>query len=570
MAAEITDIVRHGLMAARQSGALAYDAEPPVILETPKQAAHGDVACPVALALARTARRPPREVAQAIIDHMELPETLVQRVEIAGPGYINFHLAPAYWTGRLAAAVAEGDGFGQSDWAKGGKVLVEFVSANPTGPLHVGHGRGAVVGDAIARLLAACGAEVAREYYINDVGNQMNVLGRSTYVRYQQAAGRDAELPADHYQGDYIREIAEALRKEDGDAWLDKPEEEWLPRFARAAAEAMLFGRPGVMQGIREELADFRITFDRWYSEKELYTGAPNAVDRALATLADAGLVYEEEGARWLATSGHGDDKDRVLVRANGVTTYFASDVAYHKEKFDRGFDRLIDVWGADHHGYVGRMKAAVAMLGHEPKDLEIVLVQLVSLLKGGQPVAMSTRAGEFVTLKEVVDEIGVDATRFYFLTRKADAHLEFDLEVAKSKTADNPVYYVQYGHARVHQLFAKAAEAGLGTMAEDGSCDLGDTVDLTPIEDPESLALARQVASYPQVVEGAGRELAVHRIPYFLQELAGSFHAYYYKHRFVGEDAALSRARLLLAAAVGQVLKNGLALLGVSAPVRM
>jgi len=258
-----------------------------------------------------------------------------------------------------------------------------------------------------------------------------------------------------------------------------------------------------------------------------------------------------------------------VLVRANGVTTYFASDVAYHKEKFDRGFTRLVDVWGADHHGYVGRMKAAVTMLGHDPRDLEIVLVQLVSLLKGGQPVAMSTRAGEFVTLEQVVDEIGVDATRFYFLTRKSDAHLEFDLEVAKSKTADNPVYYVQYGHARVHQLFAKAAEAGLGRMREDGANDLGE-VDLAPLEDAESLALARQVAAFPQVVEQAGRELAVHRIPYFLQELAGSFHAYYYKHRFVSDDVPLSRARLLLAAAVGQVLKNGLSLLGVTAPVRM
>jgi len=573
MAAQLTDIVQGALQAARREGALAFEAMPPVVLETPRQAAHGDVACPVALGLARAAKRPPREIAQVIVDHLDLPPELVERVEIAGPGYINFHLAPAYWTGRLTAAVTQGAAYGIGDWARGRKVLVEFVSANPTGPLHVGHGRGAVVGDAIARLLTACGADVSREYYVNDVGNQMNVLGRSTYVRYLQAAGREAELPADHYQGDYIKDIAAAVRKEDGDAWLDRPEAEWLPRFAQAAAHALLFGHPGVMPGIREELDAFGIRFDRWYSEKTLYEGAPNAVERAVADLADAGLVYEQDGAKWLATTRQGDDKDRVLIRANGVTTYFASDVAYHKDKFDRGFDRLIDVWGADHHGYVGRMKAAAAMLGHAPEDLEVVLVQLVSLLKGGQPVAMSTRAGEFVTLSQVVDEIGVDATRFFFLTRKADAQLEFDLELAKAQTADNPVYYVQYAHARVHQLFAKAAEEGLGTMTPEGEADLKGEVDTRPLEngaDAETLGLAKQLAAFPQVVEQAGRELAVHRIPYYLQELAAAFHAYYYRHRFVGPDPALSRARLLLAAAVGQVLRNGLGLMGVSAPVRM
>jgi arginyl-tRNA synthetase len=568
MAAQLTDILRKALLAAREAGAVAFDAEPAVILETPRHAGHGDVACPVALGLAKAARRPPREVAQAVVDHLDLPEGLVTKIEIAGPGYINFHLAPAWWTSLLADAVRAGEAYGRSTWARGQKVLVEFVSANPTGPLHVGHGRGAVVGDAIARLLAACGAEVAREYYVNDVGNQMNVLGRSTWVRYAQAAGRDVALPEDHYRGDYIRELGAAILKEEGDRYLDLPETEWLPHFAGKAAGTIL-GR------IREELTAFGITYDRWFSERELYgrepsSGKPNAVAAAMTYLKEAGHVFERDGATWLGTSKLGDDKDRVLIRSNGEKTYFASDVAYHKDKFDRGFGRLVDVWGADHHGYVGRMKAAVRMLGHAPEDLEIVLVQLVSLLREGQPVAMSTRAGEFVTLQEVVDEIGVDATRFYFLTRKADAHLEFDLEVAKAKTADNPVYYVQYGHARVHQLYAKAEAEGLGTMDADGTPHLDGDVDLTPLEDAETLGLVRQLAAFPQVVEQAGHELAVHRIPFYLQELAAAFHAYYYKHRFVSDDLGLSRARLWLAAGVGHVLRNGLTLMGVSAPTRM
>jgi len=563
MAAQLTDILRKALLAAREAGAVAFDTAPDVVLETPRQASHGDVACPVALGLAKAARRPPREVAQAVVDHLDLPEGLVTRVEIAGPGYINFHLAPAYWTAQLDEVVRTGDAYGRSDYARGQKVLVEFVSANPTGPLHVGHGRGAVVGDAIARLLAACGADVAREYYVNDVGNQMNTLGRSTWVRYAQAAGRDVALPEDHYQGDYIRDLGAEILKEEGDRYLDLPEGEWLPHFSQHACRTIL-GR------IREELTAFGITYDRWFSERDLYAGEPNAVAAAMTYLRDAGHVFEQDGATWLATARLGDDKDRVLIRSNGEKTYFASDVAYHKDKFDRGFTRLVDVWGADHHGYVGRMKAAVEMLGHKRDDLEIVLVQLVSLLREGQPVAMSTRAGEFVTLEEVVDEIGVDATRFYFLTRKADAHLEFDLEVAKAKTADNPVYYVQYGHARVHQLFAKAEAEGVGRMDEDGTPHLEGDVDLSPLEDAETLGLVRQLTAFPQVVEAAGRELAVHRIPFYLQELAAAFHAYYYKHRFVSDDLRLSRARLWLAAGVGNVLRGGLGLLGVSAPTRM
>lgn len=561
MAAQLTDIIQKGLLSAREAGEIAFETLPAIILEAPKQAAHGDVACPVALGLAKQAKKNPRDIARACVDHMDLPEALVAKVEIAGPGFINFHLSPGYWTGMLPDILEKGEAFGTHDWAKGQKVLAEFVSANPTGPLHVGHGRGAVVGDAIARLLAACGAHVDREYYVNDVGNQMNILGRSAYVRYAQAHGRKMDLPDDHYQGDYIADIARAIESADGDSWLNKDEADWLPHFSSTASSHIL-------DEIRTELNRFGIHFDRWYSEKQLYEGSPNRVEAAMDHLTGRKLAYEKDGARWLATTQKGDDKDRVLVKKDGATTYFASDVAYHEEKFDRGYTRLIDVWGADHHGYVGRMKAAAAMLGEDPDALTIVLVQLVSLLKGGEPVAMSTRAGQFVTLSEVVDEIGVDATRFYFLTRKSDAHLEFDLEVAKSQTADNPVYYVQYAHARVHQLEIKAREAGLDLFH---GADEARAVDLSPLEDAETVGLIKKLAEYPDVVDQAGRELAVHRIPYYLQELAGLFHAYYYKHRFVrSDDIPTSHARLVLAAAVGQVIKNGLTLMGVSAPTRM
>ena len=561
MAAQLTDIIQQGLLSARDAGKISFDTLPPIVLEASKQAAHGDVACPVALGLAKQAKKKPRDIAQACVDHMELPAELVAKVEIAGPGFINFHLAPGYWTAMLPDILDKGDTFGRHDWAKDQKVLAEFVSANPTGPLHVGHGRGAVVGDAIARLLAACGAHVDREYYVNDVGNQMNILGRSTYVRYAQAHGKKMTLPDDHYQGEYITEIAEIIRKADGKTWLDKDEADWLPHFCATASAHIL-------EQIRTELNRFDIHFDRWYSEKELYQGSPNRVEAAMDKLTDAGLAYKKDGARWLATTEKGDDKDRVLVKKDGATTYFASDVAYHQEKFERGYTRLIDVWGADHHGYVGRMKAATTMLGKDPDALTIVLVQLVSLLKGGEPVAMSTRAGQFVTLSEVVDEIGTDATRFYFLTRKSDAHLEFDLEVAKSQTADNPVYYVQYAHARVHQLQIKAKEAKLNLFH---GADEARAVDLTPLATAETVSLIKKLAEYPQVVDQAGRELAVHRIPYYLQELAGLFHAYYYNHRFVSSsDVPTSHARMVLAAAVGQVIKNGLTLMGVSAPTRM
>ncbi len=563
MATQISDMILASLEAAKSNGVLRFETAPPIVLEAPKQAAHGDVACPVALGLAKQAKMAPRQIAQIIVDHLPEADGLVDTVEIAGPGFLNFRLSPGYWAAQLNDILEQGHRYGTHQFGADNRTLVEFVSANPTGPLHVGHGRGAVVGDVIANLLEAVGTPVDREYYVNDVGNQMNILGRSTYVRYLQALGRDVPWPDNHYRGDYIKDIAQQIADADGDKWADRDESEWMEHFRPFAYRTIL-------DEIRTELNRFGIHFDRWYSERDLYQGEPAVVHQVIDDLKKAGAAYIKDDATWLETTRHGDDKDRVMVRGNGVTTYFASDVAYHKDKFERGYRQLIDVWGADHHGYIGRMKAAVTMLDRQPDDLTVVLVQLVSLLRGGQPVAMSTRAGEFVTLEQVIDEIGVDATRFYFLTRKSDAHLEFDLEVAKAKTADNPVYYIQYAHARVYQLFAKAREAGIDLFDEDGEIKPGEPVDLSLLHDADTVELIKHLLRYPDVVAGAARELAVHKLPYYLQELASRFHGYYYKHRFVTADIPLSRARLVLAAAVGRVIKNGLGLLGVGAPTRM
>jgi len=565
MVTQLSDMIRAAMAAATEAGALTIDAPPAVVLESPKQAAHGDVACPIALGLAKQAKRAPRQIAEILVKHLPDASGLVDKVEIAGPGFLNFYLTPGYWCAQLVDVLDQDTAYGTHTWGEDCPTLVEFVSANPTGPLHVGHGRGAVVGDASARLLEAVGTPVKREYYVNNVGNQMNILGRSTHVRYRQIQDPNVTWPDDHYRGEYIKDIAQDIFDQDGAKWTDLAEADWLPHFSKFAYETIL-------EEIRTELDRFDIRFDQWFSERRLYEDdAEINVLNVIAGLEAHGAAYIKDDATWLETTRHGDDKDRVMVRSNGVTTYFASDVAYHKEKFSRGFKRLIDVWGADHHGYIGRMKAAVTMLDRQPDDLTVVLVQLVSLLRNGEPVAMSTRAGEFVTLEEVVKEIGTDATRFYFLTRKSDAHLEFDLEVAKAKTSDNPVYYIQYAHARVHQLFAKAREAGIDMFDAEGRYTGAEMVDLSPLHDAETVALIKQLTSYPEVVDGAARDLAVHKLPYYLQELASKFHGYYYKNRFVStDDIPLTQARLVLAAAVGRVIKNGLGLLGVSAPTRM
>jgi arginyl-tRNA synthetase len=527
---------------------------PLIELDIPKAAQHGDYATTAALTLARVLRRQPRDIAAAIVAHLDDTDQLVQRTEIAGPGFINFFLRPSAFHEVVGEILNQADDYGRHQFARGRRVQVEFVSANPTGPLHIGHGRGAVTGDVLARCLDACGHEVSREYYINDAGNQMDTLGRSLYYRYLQVLGETVPFPDNHYQGDYLVDLAREFAHVHGDRYRRSDPGEVLATFTEFAGSRIL-------DGIRADLDDFGVRFDTWFSERSLHDD--DCVQRTLAALEARGHIYERDGARWFKSTAFGDEKDRVVVRATGASTYFAADLAYHKNKFDRHFERVIDVWGADHHGYVARMLAGVQALGRADDDLQIVLVQLVNLLRGGKPVAMTTRGGEFVTLREVIAEVGRDAARFLFLTRRSDSPLDFDLETAKMQSNDNPVYYVQYAHARLCSVFEVAAERGIHSA---GMPHVG----LEKLDSPQEIELLRLLGEYPTIIANSARFLEPHRIPYYLTELVAAFHSYYNQHRIIGEDAALTQARLRLAAAIRIVLRNGLGLLGVSAPERM
>lgn len=540
---------------ARTKGLLSSTGEVPgLVVEIPRESAHGDWATNAALIMARTEKKPPRQIAEAVVSNIEDPESYLDRVEIAGAGFINFTLSRKWWEQIVRQILRQGQDYGRVDVGQGRKVQVEFVSANPTGPLHVGHGRGATVGDALARLLAAAGYDVQREYYVNDAGRQMQTLGRSVWYRYQERYGRTVDYAQDLYQGDYIRELADRLAVEQGARYLDMEEDQSIDQIYPWAAGLIL-------DGIRDDLNAFGVVYDRWFSEKSLYRNG--LLTTTLDDLRRRGFIYDRDGAVWFASTRLGDDKDRVLVKSSGEHTYFASDIAYHRDKYSRGFSLVVNLWGADHHGYVPRMKSAVQALGLGRDQLEVLLVQLVSLLRGGVPVAMSTRAGQFVTLKEVVDEVGVDAARFMFLTRSSDNSLDFDLDLAKSQSADNPVYYVQYAHARICSVFKTAAAEGLELPGPDQA-------DLSYLKEDEELIIMKLLAAFPGVVEGAAVNLEPHRLTHYLLELAKSFHPYYNRFRFVSDDRDLSRARLVLAQAVRQVVANGLGLIGVSAPEKM
>lgn len=546
--------VRTCLETCYANGTLSSGIMPEIVIEVPGHAEHGDFATNVAMQLAKPEKKAPRQIAELLVKDLENNKVLLEKVEIAGPGFINFFVRKDLWRESLKSIVAAGDNYGKGTAGKGKKVQVEFVSANPTGPLHIGHGRGAATGDAVASILSAAGFEVIREYYINDAGNQMDTLGRSVYLRYRELLGKSVEFPENCYQGDYIKDIARDLVTKFGSRYLDSPEEESIPVFSRLGGDIIL-------QGIKQDLEDFGVVHNTWFSEQTLFDSGK--VAEAVSSMRQNGYIYENEGALWFRTTDFGDDKDRVVVRGNGVTTYFASDIAYHKEKFERGFDWVIDVWGADHHGYVPRLKGIVQGLGRSADDLKIILVQLVSLLRDGVPVAMSTRSGEFVTLKEVVDEVGRDAARYFFLMRRSDSQLDFDLELAKRQSTENPVYYVQYAHARICSIFETVTERGL-VPADFLKIPLG------KLESSEELSLIKFLGQFPEVVEGSALNFEPHRITYYLQELAGLFHSFYNKHRVIGEDPELSAARLLLLKCTAQTLKNGLTLLGVSAPERM
>ena len=539
---------------AHADGVLPSDAFPDVEVERPRAADHGDFATNFAMISAKAQRMAPRQIAQAIVDHIDDTQNLISRTEIAGPGFINFFIRPEAWAPLISNVLEQGKAYGATDIGQGRKVQVEFVSANPTGPLHVGHGRGAAVGDSVANLLSFCGFEVQREYYINDSGRQIQTLGRSVYLRCKQLLGQETEFPEDCYQGDYIRDLAQTVLDTKGAEFIVDDGDTAIAYCARYAADT-------IIAGIRTDLYDFGVVYDQWFSEQTLYD--EDKVDQAIEALKDRKLVYHQDGAWWFNTSDYGDEKDRVVIRQNGQTTYFASDIAYHQNKYQRGFERVIDVWGADHHGYIARVRAAIEATCHEKEQFEVILVQLVNLLRGGQPVAMSTRAGEFVTLADVVGEVGRDAARFIFLTRDYESPLDFDLEVAKQKSNDNPVYYVQYVHARIASILRKAAGQGIAYVTWQSTAGLR----LTTVED---IRLIKALASYPEVVKASAQALAPHRIAFFLVELASLFHAYYNKHRVLSEDAELTHGRLCLVFSVKKVIRNGLKLLGVSAPDQM
>ncbi len=554
----VTSALHESLRKAQTDGQLRLEVWPSLVFDVPKRAEWGDLSTTVAMGLAKREKRPPREIADLIASHLRGDTDLFDRVDVVLPGYINLTLKRAQWFRVLTEIERQGASYGASTVRAGQKILIEFVSANPTGPLHVGHGRGAAVGDALANLLTLTGAEVSREYYVNDVGTQIETLGKSLLMRVQEQGsgveGQNAPLPEGLYQGQYISEIAAAFTESKSARTLESGETNILM--------AGRFAKDAIFQEIREDLRLFNVSFDQVFEEHTLHDDG--VVEHALDALRAKEYVYTSEEADWLATSRWGDDKDRVVKRANGQYTYFASDIAYHAHKYNRGFQQLMNVWGADHHGYIPRMKAMIHALGYSEESFQVSLVQLVSLIRSGKPVAMSTRAGEFVTLREVMDEVGVDAARFFFLMRRSDTPLDFDLDLAKRKSNENPVFYVQYAHARVASLFKMAREQGMNlpSVAE---------ITLTELGLPEELALIKKLAEYPEIIGESARCLESHRVAYYLQDLAGLLHSYYYKHRIIQTDApALTLARLLLVGSVQTVLRNGLTVLGVSAPEAM
>jgi arginyl-tRNA synthetase len=530
---------------------------PEVTWEYPPDPAFGDLSTTMSFALAKQIRRSPREVAGAIQEATVLDPAVVAKVEVAGPGYLNVFVAPGWWQRGIREILTTGATYGQAGLGQGRRVQVEFVSANPTGPLHVGHGRGAALGDAIANLLAAVGHRVEREFYINDAGSQLRLLGESVWARHLEAAGKLVQFPENGYHGEYVRELAAHVAAA-VPGLADAPPDEAIPICSERASRMLL-------EEIEADLRAFGVRFDSWVSERSLYESGE--VEAALATLRAGGYLYEEGKAVGFRASEFGDEKDRILIRSSGEPTYFTSDIAYHAHKIRRGFHQLINIWGADHGGYIPRVKAAIHAMGHDPEILRVILLQMVKVLRSGLPVPMSKRSGEFVELREVVSEVGKDAARFLFLTRRSESQLDFDIEVAKRQTMDNPVFYVQYAHARACSMARKAAEGGLpGPYAE---ADLGRLVL------PEELDLLKRLAIYPEMVRNAALAYEPHRVTTFLQELAAAFHGYFTKYkdteeRVISGDRDLSRARLAMVAAVRQVVANGLNLLGVSAPERM
>ena len=550
----LQDILKSALNKTINSGEISIQKIPSFAVEKPREEKFGDFYTNLAMVVAPQASKKPRDVANLIINNLNGYSNVILKVEIAGPGFINFFMTQDFWLEALREVIKKGNEYGSLTIGAKEKIQVEFVSANPTGPLHVGHGRGAVIGDVLANILKKAGYDVLKEYYINDVGLQMETLGRSALIRYRQLLGEQIEFPQNGYKGDYINDIAKDIILKKGKHFLQMPEKESIPFFIEFTANVIL-------EGIKKDLEDFGVRFDHWYSEKTLHERG--MVDKVVGWLRDKDFIYEKDDALWLKASAFGDEKDRVVRRGTGYYTYLASDIAYHKEKYERGFKKVINIWGADHHGYVPRMRSAIRALGFDEKSFSVLLVQLVNLKKGGQVLSMSTRSGEFTELSQVIKDVGKDATRFFCMMRSSDSHLDFDLDLAKKQSSENPVYYVQYAHARIRSIFRQAEENKLQDLnLEDCNLKL--------LKLPEELSIIKKILAFPELIEKMALSLEPHLITHYLLDLCGEFHSYYKKHRFISDDKDLTAARLMLIKALGVIIKNSLDILGVAAPEEM
>ena len=586
MKTEIAQLVESALQSLVDQGVLAADAVRSPVIERARDPEHGDFATNAAMVNSKAAGMNPRQLAEQLVAAIPAAD-FISEVSIAGPGFINFRVASDAQSAIVERILSEGEQFGRSTIGEQKKVQVEFVSANPTGPLHVGHGRGAAYGSVVADLLEAVGFDVDREYYVNDAGRQMDILGTSVWLRYLELAGEELTFPSNGYKGDYVWDIAATLHRDKGDAirfassevFADIPADEPAGGDKEEHIDALidrakaLLGKDGyrevfdlglnvILDDIRDDLSLFGVRYENWYSERSLVESGK--VEAVIEKLKASGHLYEKGGAWWFKSTDFGDEKDRVVVRDNGQTTYFASDIAYHLEKFERGYDRVIDVWGADHHGYVPRVKAAIQAMGGNPEQLDVLLVQFAILYEGGERKQMSTRSGEFVTLRELRKDVGTDAARFFYIMRKCEQHLDFDLDLARSQSNENPVYYVQYAHARICSVFRQASEKGVNTQLSDGNTNL------ELLSESHEQSLMKTLARYSEVLQNAAINSEPHQLTHYLRELANELHSYYNAHQFLVDDSNLTDARLKLITATRQVLLNGLKLIGISAPEKM
>ncbi len=552
---EIKEILLEAIRKSKREGRLPLQDIPELLLVPPKNKVHGDLSTNIALQLSRQFKgKNPLEIAQIILDNLEIEDTMINKVDLVSPGFINLWVKEDWLYQNLREILKKGEEFGKLNIGKGKRIQVEFVSVNPTGPLHVGHGKCAAVGDALSNILKIAGYKVEKEYYINDQGRQMDLLGGSVQARYNQLLGESWNFPEDGYKGEYIKDIAQEIISEYQDKYQGKKDEETREFFKEIALQKIL-------KGIEEDLKEFGVEFDVWFSERSLYQ--ENKLQEAIELLKERDFLYQKDGALWVKTTAFGDEKDRVIVRENGMPTYFASDIIYHQNKYQRGFNQVIDIWGADHHGYIKRMKAAMQALGYPEDFLEVLIVQFVTLIKDGKEVGMSTRGGEFITLHDLVQEVGKDVARYFFLMRSYDSHTEFDLNVAKSQSMENPVYYIQYAYARICSIIKNAKTLNLPIT------DL-EKVNLNLLDKEEEFELIKKLSLLKETIKSAAINWKPHLLTNYLYDLASLFHKYYTVYRIITDDLELTKARLLLIECVGLVLSNTLKILGISAPERM